>query len=79
MAQDCQSQESTLKREILSEKSKEDSQCNICDKVFSQKGYLKQHILNVHGGEKNYNCEKCEATFQTKCVTTEVASTSNNL
>ena len=39
--------------------------CDLCDKIFNKKHYLKNHITNVHG-QKNYSCEQCGARFATK-------------
>ena len=42
--------------------NKRSSKCTICDKSFSQEGYLKTHIKAVHEGEKN-KCTNCDKVF----------------
>ena len=36
--------------------------CGICDKLFSGKTNLIQH-LRTHAGEKPYKCDTCDKTF----------------
>ena len=43
----------------------EENTCNICNKKFSQKGYLKQH-LKIHMGRLQIRCEFCDKGFLTK-------------
>ena len=40
-----------------------DFKCESCEKSFSQKGYLKNHIKRVHEGRKDYKCEFCGKSF----------------
>ena len=60
-----------VEKTILEENSKDSNcditehKCDLCDKIFNKKHYLKAHISNVHG-HKNYSCEHCGARFATK-------------
>ena len=37
-------------------------QCNVCDKIFSESGKLKRHML-THSTKKNHKCEICGKGF----------------
>ena len=37
--------------------------CHICDRMFSIKKTLENHIEAVHGGKKPYKCEICDQCF----------------
>ena len=37
--------------------------CEKCGKAFGLRGQLKQHMLKVHEGTKDYKCEKCDSAF----------------
>ena len=37
-------------------------QCNLCEKVFSQKAYLTEHT-RIHTGETPYQCIQCPFAF----------------
>ena len=40
-------------------------QCNICNKTFLQKNYLKTHLrLHNYDGEKSHVCPHCNLTFK---------------
>ena len=40
-----------------------DSQCPHCDKVFSQKAFLKRHISAVHEKIRKFQCNLCDSPF----------------
>jgi hypothetical protein len=37
--------------------------CNLCEKKFSQKWYVKVHIKEVHTKERNHHCTVCSLSF----------------
>ena len=37
--------------------------CFSCEKSFSYARYLTKHILTVHEGRKEYECESCSKSF----------------
>jgi uncharacterized C2H2 Zn-finger protein len=39
--------------------------CDICDRAFSEKGYLVRHVNRIHKQLKNYSCELCNYTSYT--------------
>ena len=39
--------------------------CAICEKTFTRKGALKQH-MRLHTGERPFACDKCERSFSQK-------------
>lgn len=41
-------------------------ECNICDRVFSESGYLKLHV-KIHQGLKPYRCSECNLAFDS-CI-----------
>ena len=45
--------------------SRKPYKCNYCDKVFSEKNYLINH-LRTHTGEKPYACGVCDIAFSQK-------------
>ena len=40
--------------------------CTTCDKQFSRKGNLKQHIASVHEGKKPFKCKICDKGSSSK-------------
>ena len=42
--------------------------CEYCEKTFSQARNIKQHILTVHEGCKDFKCGDCQQSFSTKQV-----------
>jgi uncharacterized Zn-finger protein len=36
--------------------------CNICDKLFTSKGSLEEHIAVVHDGKKPFKCDFCNTS-----------------
>lgn len=41
-------------------------ECNICHKMFSNAGNLRQHITNVHTPGEPVQCELCSKEFKNK-------------
>ena len=41
----------------------QDKKCHICDRMFSIKKSLENHIEAVHGGKKPYKCKICDHCF----------------
>ncbi|XP_063443109.1 zinc finger protein 235-like [Mytilus trossulus] len=41
------------------------SQCNICEKTFTQSLNIEKH-MRIHSGEKPYKCDKCGTRFNDK-------------
>ena len=37
--------------------------CNLCDKSFTTRNYLKKHIKIIHDGIKKWKCEYCPKAF----------------
>jgi uncharacterized C2H2 Zn-finger protein len=48
-----------LELEIKKEKDGEELLCPQCMKVFSQRPNLQKHVLTVHEGRKDFECEFC--------------------
>ena len=40
--------------------------CDVCDKMLSLKGGLKNHLTKVHEGKRPYKCNICLANFTSK-------------
>ena len=36
--------------------------CNVCQRAFSQKGHLENH-MHTHTGDRPFKCEICSASF----------------
>ena len=45
------------------ENKKDYVQCTICNKHFTSKTYLKEHIATVHEGKKPFQCANCDSRF----------------
>ena len=45
---------------------KEKFHCKNCSKIFCTKGYLKQHINDVHENPERFMCKKCGRKFNVK-------------
>ena len=43
-----------------------DHKCELCEKSFSIKGNLNQHMKSVHEGIKDHKCELCGKYFSSK-------------
>ena len=41
-------------------------QCQVCDKLFTQKSSLNHHIKSVHQGGARYPCQVCDRVFNQK-------------
>ena len=41
-------------------------ECNLCGKNYTDAGGLKTHINSVHDVKKDYICELCEKSFNTR-------------
>ena len=46
--------------------------CEICEKIFSQKGNMNKHIALIHEGKNAFKCEMCEKAFlqRVACINT---------
>ena len=40
-------------------------ECEVCQKSFKTKSYLKKHIASAHEGKKPFKCNLCDARFTT--------------
>ena len=45
---------------------KKPNKCIKCEKCFSQKLNLNEHILRVHDKKENFTCEECGSRFTEK-------------
>ena len=53
--------------EVIEDSSSVQSfQCKLCEKSFTTRQFVRQHVKMVHG-EKTFECEECEAKFTSKC------------
>ena len=60
--------EQTLRRHFLTIHEKQNIvQCDKCDKYFSRKHCLKEHIRNVHEGHEDFKCP-CGKSFSQQGV-----------
>ena len=48
---------------FVHEGQKEEHPCDRCDKVFSQKHHLKNHVKVIHDGIRDYKCDSCSKSF----------------
>ena len=50
--------------------------CEICEKIYSSKQYLKNHIITIHNQKgKNYYCNICTKAFKSQTYLTVHVST----
>ncbi|VUZ51844.1 unnamed protein product, partial [Hymenolepis diminuta] len=56
--------ESDVNSELSSKNSKSFA-CDICKKSYSQKRYLKIHVMAIHENIRPFKCPKCEKSFPT--------------
>ena len=50
-----------LKQQV--QRQKKSVKCSECDKFFSRKDSLQQHVTSVHKQEKRFKCTECKKTF----------------
>ena len=54
-----------LHTSLSSTKAKQKT-CSLCDKIFSSKQYLKQHVESIHEGKQSLKCSFCNYTYSVK-------------
>jgi KRAB domain-containing zinc finger protein len=52
---------------VAKSKNLASNKCEICNKSFSRKDYLKVHIETVHEKKKRFECDICNKCFSYSC------------
>ena len=57
---------SALKKHIAEQHRLVTNICHICGSIIKCKSFLKEHLVQVHGGKKDYQCYDCGKAFASK-------------